>query len=73
MLKPDYQYTDNIKNFPDGLLATDMTADQIRTMMTYIDRGERFCDGSIAAEVENGRLLKMLLRLDDLLTNYLNE
>ena len=69
LLKPDYHYTDNIKNFPDGLLATDMTAGQIRTMLTYIDRGERFCDGSIAAEVENGRLLKMLLRLDDLLTN----
>ena len=29
--------------------------------------GERFCDGNIAAEVENGNLLKMLLRLDDLL------
>lgn len=73
LLKPDYQYTDNIKKFPDGLLATDMTVDQIRTMLTYIERGERFCDGSIAAEVENGRLLKILLRLDDLLTNYLNE
>lgn len=29
--------------------------------------GERFGDGNIAAEVENGNLLKMLLRLDDLL------
>ena len=26
-----------------------------------------FCDGNIAVEVENGNLLKMLLRLDDLL------
>ena len=29
--------------------------------------GVIFCDGNIAAEVENGNLLKMLLRLDDLL------
>lgn len=67
LMKPDYQYTDNIKKFPDGLLASDMTAGQIRTMLTYIDRGERFCDGNIAAEVDNCRLLKLLLRLDDLL------
>lgn len=29
--------------------------------------GVIFCDGNIAAKVENGNLLKMLLRLDDLL------
>ena len=67
ILEPDYHYGDSMKNWPEGLLATDMTASQVKTMLTCINRGERFCDGNIAAEIENGRLLKLMLRLDDLL------
>lgn len=67
LLEPDFHYGDSMKDWPEGLLATDMSAGQIKTMLTFINRSERFCDGNIAAEVENGRLLKLLLWLDDLL------
>lgn len=46
---------------------SEMSVKQINARLIWIQRGEYFCDGNIAAEVENGNLLKMLLRLDDLL------
>ena len=41
--------------------------EQINIRLTLIQSSERFGDGNVAAEIENGNLLKMLLRLDDLL------
>lgn len=67
LMEPDYQYVENMKSWPKGLSVTDMSAEQIRTKLTALHRGERFCDGTIAAAVETGQLLKLLLRLDDLL------
>lgn len=67
LLTPDFHYGESMERWPEGLLPTDMTPSQIKTMLTYINRKERFCDGSIAAELENGTLLKLLLRLDDLI------
>ena len=39
-------------------------------MLTFIERGERFCDGHVQRYLENNILLKLLLRLDDLLIVY---
>jgi hypothetical protein len=39
------------------------TLDQIRTMLTYCVRGERFCDGHWAAMLESGRVVAILRRL----------
>lgn len=39
-------------------------------MLTYLNRGERFCDGFVAERLENKTLLKLLMRLDDLLIRY---
>ena len=44
-----------------------MSVEQINIRLTLIQSSERFGDGNVAAEIENGNLLKMLLRLDDLL------
>lgn len=65
LLVPDYEYLKNheaLKNMP----INKMSIDNIRTMLTFINRGERFCDGHIALFVENGCLLELLLRLSEL-------
>lgn len=67
VLKPDYDYHKHRNSWPDNLQPTDMTVSQIRTELTSIERAERFCDGAIAGHIEDGYLLKLLLRLDDLL------
>ena len=72
LLKPDYDYCEHQDSWPDNLQPTDMTASQIRTELTSIERSERFCDGAIAGHIENGYLLKLLLRLDDLLKKHKN-
>ena len=72
LLKPDYDYREHKNGWPDNLQPTDMTASQIRTELTSIERAERFCDGAIAKSIKNGELLKLLLRLDDLLKKHKN-
>ncbi|HAY84033.1 MAG TPA: hypothetical protein DCY42_03650 [Chloroflexi bacterium] len=49
---------------PDQVAAASLS--QIRTMLTYIVRGERFCDGHWAAMVEHGYLQRLLERLSEL-------
>ena len=52
---------------PRNIVPSEMSVEQINTRLTLIQRSERSGDGNVAAEIENGNLLKMLLRLDDLL------
>lgn len=40
---------------------------QIRAQLTYLVRAERFCDGVVADAVDDGTLLKLLLRIKELL------
>jgi len=68
VMKPDYQYDTNMREILDRrLLPTELSLAQIQTCLTWIDRGERFCDGIIAEKVNDGTLLKLLCRLEDLL------
>lgn len=46
----------------DGLIVRADLA-QIKTMLTYCVRGERFCDGHWAAMLESGRVAALLQRL----------
>lgn len=63
----DYEYDKHIKEIVQkNLSPTDLTLAQIQSYLTYIIRGERFCDGHIREFVENRALLKLCLRLDDL-------
>ncbi len=39
---------------------------EIKTMLTYCVRGERFCDGHWGAVLESGKLVKILERLEAL-------
>lgn len=38
--------------------------DEVRTMLTYCVRGERFCDGHWGAMLESGRVQALLRRLE---------
>ena len=40
--------------------------DQIKTMLTYCVRGERFCSGHWEAMIESGNVRKLLQRLSEL-------
>jgi len=44
------------------------TLKQVRTMLTYCVRGERFCDGHWEGLLESGRIVALLRRLDVLRT-----
>ena len=67
LLGSSRDYRTEMENWPKNLLPTDMNVLQIRTALTYIQRAERFCEGIIAESVDNGTLLKLMLRLEDLM------
>lgn len=63
----DLEYDAHIKEiFIANLLPSDLSFQQIRTYLTFIYRGEKFCDGHIDEHMKNLILLKLCLRLDDL-------
>lgn len=70
ILEPDTGYLENYEKSCKSVLPTEMNARQIRTMLTFIERGEKYCDGHVQRYLENNILLKLLLRLDDLVLAY---
>lgn len=43
---------------------------EIKTMLTYCVRGERFCDGFWGSVIENGKIRALLERLREILQEY---
>lgn len=66
----DYEGLDHYNQYCEGVLPTDMNVQQIRTMLTFLRDGEHSHNGFISEYLNNGVILKMLLRLDDLLIGY---
>jgi hypothetical protein len=64
----DYKYQNNLAeqmlNNEDAIKTADLA--QIKTMLTYCVRGERFCTGHWSAAIENGQVRRLLQRLADL-------
>ncbi len=60
-----YDYRKNMELLQNKEIAK-YTRDEVLTHMTYIIRGERFCDGVIAANVEDGTLEKLCMRLHEI-------
>ena len=50
----------------DDAVIAQATLAQIKTMLTYCVRGERFVDGHWAAMLESGRVVALLRRLSEL-------
>ena len=65
-MKPDLNYLEHYADLEDKAIE-DMSLKELATMYTFIQRGERFCDGHIAAFIEDGRLLKLFRRHIELL------
>ena len=65
-LESDYNYIENYKNNCKNTPIEKMNLSQIRTMFTWLVQNERFCDGFIADEIENGNLLALFRRLNEL-------
>lgn len=71
LMEPDYQYRDHLTQIrKQRLRFSELSLSQIQTYLTYLHRGERFCDGLIAEAVKHGTLLKLLLRIHDLINPY---
>ena len=54
----DYNYIDNIKNFKHKKIE-ELSLEETLSYITFIIRGERFCDGHIASYLEDGTIEKL--------------
>lgn len=71
IMEPDYEYPDHLKEMQrQKLRFSEFSLSQIQTYLTYLFRRERFCEGLIAEAVNHGTLLKLLLRIHDLMNPY---
>ena len=64
----DENYLENIKKVK-ALDISSMQVGDIKTYLTFIFRGERFCEGHIAMHLNNGVLLELLKRAVELKTS----
>jgi len=63
----DVNYNKNIEGIREKK-ASEMSMNEILTMMTYYLRGERFCDGLISSAMREGQLPELSLRLQEITT-----
>lgn len=64
----DYNYDpeEARKMLDDHDFINSATLGQVKTMLTYCIRGERFCDGFIGRMIEEGYIHRLLQRIEDL-------
>ena len=65
-IDPDYDPTTAGRMLEDHELIASADLAQIRTMLTYCLRGERFCEGHWGAVIEAGHVERLLRRLAEL-------
>lgn len=61
----DYGYIDRVDEVRE-LSIPEMSQSQLSTFLTWVQRGERFCDGFIDGFVKDGRVLQALRRAAEL-------
>ena len=66
LVELDRNYIENYEKLGDPIDYDDLSMEELRTVITHYVRGERFCDGLIAGAIEDGTLLKVLMRMKDL-------
>ena len=66
----DYDLKTAEKNLNDENAAKAADLDQIKAMLTYCVRGERFSDGHWGSMIEGGQIRRVLERLEQLLCEY---
>ena len=62
----DYQYSpEDASKMMENLTAIESASlDEIKTMLTFCVRGEKFCDGHIGAMIKSGKIKSILNRLE---------
>lgn len=60
----DYTLKGARRMLDDPLFIEQADLDEIKTMLTFCVRGERFCDGHWEAVLKNGRIQALLRRLE---------
>ena len=68
VLEPDYDYLNNYQKNCKNVIPTDMSISQIQTMITWLLRADHFGYDYLSISIKDGTVLKLLLRLDDLLS-----
>ena len=63
---PDYLSKDPGRMLQDKNFIKTADLSQIKTMMTFCVRGERFCDGHWASMIESGNIRRLLERLAEI-------
>ena len=66
LMELDQDYIENYEKLDVPIDYENLSMDELRTVITHYIRGERFCDGLIAGAIEDGALLKILLRIREL-------
>ena len=72
LLGSDYDYFKNMKKIGEKDINT-MSLTEMRTLLTYISRRERFYDGLIARFVLDGNMKKALLKIKDIYDSKAHE
>ncbi len=63
----DTEYAEHAAPFlEEKKSVSELSRRELGAVLSFIQRGERFCDGHIASYVENGVLLALMLRLAEL-------
>jgi hypothetical protein len=64
----DYKYEPGEagRMLQDGNLVRNASLDQVKTMLTYCVRGERFCSGFWVGLLESGKVVELLRRLKEI-------
>jgi len=67
LVSPDYNYDSTVEYIEAKTIPPEkLNFRELRAMITWIDRGEHFCDGHIASCIQSGFVLKLMLRLKEL-------
>ena len=75
----EYNYTENYENYKEKIIEQ-LTDEELLSYLTFLIRGERFCDGMIATNLENGtiellekKLFSYLIAFIEIDDNNLND
>lgn len=67
LIGTDFGYVGNVDAVKD-LNVSEMTREQLSTLLTWVQRSERFCDGSIDSFVKDGQALRALRRASEIVS-----
>ncbi len=67
IIGPDHEYLDHMDVPVEEAVFEDISLEKAGTFLTWMLRGERFCEGLMADMIEKGYLLRLLKRIRELI------